>query len=171
MLDSNLLQKLVVENAGIGAGSPTIIINEDDTDVNNNNASQFWCLCGVCTEVPTIEEKKCCGRPSYITSYLKFSIVSLNKYIPETAIIARADNRAEEINFRNNDYRKAAYYQFCLWRYAKLGERNRRVLPSYVVKLIRRRYPKPKGTYMGFRSLKCTTELFQATELISSKCS
>ena len=116
MLDSNLLKKLVVENVGIGAGSPDYvrslitIINEDDTDVNNDNASQFWCLCGVCIEVPTIEGKKCCGRPTCITSYLKFSRVSLKKDILETAIIARADNRTEEIIFRNNDYRKAAYY-------------------------------------------------------------
>ena len=72
----------------------------------------------------------------------------LDKDILEIAIIARADYRAEEINFRN----KAAYYQFCLWRYGKRGKGNRRVLLSCVVKLIRTRYPKPKGTYMGFRS-------------------
>ena len=62
------------------------------------------------------------------------------------ALIARADNRAEEINFKNSDY------QFCLWRYGKRGQGNRRVLPSCVVKLIRTRHPEPKGTYMGFRS-------------------
>ena len=36
------------------------------------------------------------------------------KDILEIAIIARADYRVEEINFRNNDYRKAVYYQLCL---------------------------------------------------------
>ena len=101
----------------------------------------------------TIEEKNCCGRSSCITSYIKFSKVCLEKDILEVAIIARADYRAEEINFRNSDYRKAAYYQFCLWRYGKLTKGNKCVLPFCVVKLKElARYPKPKGTYMGFRS-------------------
>ena len=157
-MDSNLLKKLVVEVSGIGAGSPDYvrnlitIINEDDTDVNNENASQFWCVCGVCIEMPTTEENKYCERASCITSYVKFPKVCLDKDVLKIAIIGRADYRAEEVNFRNSDYRKAAYYQFCLWRYGKLGKGNRRVLPSCVVKLIRTRYPKPKGTYMGFRS-------------------
>ena len=85
-------------------------------------------------------------------SYVKFSKMYLNKDIFEMALIARADNRAEKINFKNSDYRKAAYYQFCLWRYGNRGQGNRRVLPSCVVKLIRTRHPETKGTYMGFRS-------------------
>ena len=76
-LDSNLLKKLVVELAGIGTGSPDYVRNfitiiaEDDADVNNKIASQFCCVCGVCIEMSTIEEKKCCGRSSCITSYVK----------------------------------------------------------------------------------------------------
>ena len=81
-----------------------------------------------------------------ITSYVKFPKVCLNKDVLKIAIIARADYRGKEVNFRNSDYRKAAYYQFCLWRYGKLGKGNRCVLPSCVVKLIRTRYPEPKGT-------------------------
>ena len=63
MLDSNLLKKLAMELAGIGIGSPDYVRNlitittEDDTDVSNENASQFWCVCGACTEMPTTEEK------------------------------------------------------------------------------------------------------------------
>ena len=116
MLDSNLLKKLVVELVGIGAGSPDYvrnlitIITEDDTDVNNENASQFWCLCGVCIEMPYIEENKCYGRSSCIRSYVKFLKVCLDKDILEIAIIARAGYGAEEINFRNNDYRKGVCY-------------------------------------------------------------
>ena len=65
----------------------------------------------------------------------QISKLCLNKDILEIAIIARGDYRAEEVNFRNNNYRKAAYCQFCLWRYGKPGKGNRRVLPSCAVKL------------------------------------
>ena len=74
MLDSNLLKKLVVELCGIGTGSPGYVRNLintkrlDGTDVNNENNTKFWCVCGACIEMPTIEEKKCCGPPSCITS-------------------------------------------------------------------------------------------------------
>ena len=37
-------------------------------------------------------------------------------------------------------FRKAAYYQFALWRYGKLGRGNRRVIPSYAVLQIRHTY-------------------------------
>ena len=69
---------------------------------------------GVCIEMPAIEKNKCSGQSSCITSYVKFSKVFLDKDILEIAIIARANYRAEEINFKNIYYRKAAYYQFCL---------------------------------------------------------
>ena len=50
----------MVEIAGIGAGNwdyarnLITIITEEDTDVNNENVSQFWCVCGVCIEIPTM---------------------------------------------------------------------------------------------------------------------
>ena len=89
--------------------------------------------------MPKIEGKKCCGRSSCIVRY--FKKVYLGKDILEIAVTARADYRAEEINNRSSNYRKAAYYEFCLWRYGKLGKGNRRVIPSCVVKLIRTDIP------------------------------
>ena len=44
------------------------------------------------------------------------------------AIRARFDIRAED--YSSNSYRKAAYREYCLWKYGKLGKGNRRVLPS-----------------------------------------
>ena len=70
MLESNLLKKLVVELAGTDADSPDYVrnlipvITEDNTDVNKENVSQSWCVCAVCIEMPTTEEKKCCGQSS-----------------------------------------------------------------------------------------------------------
>ena len=63
LLDSNLLKRLVVKRSAIGVGSTDYVrnlintITEDVTYVNNENASQFWCVCGVSIEMPMIQEK------------------------------------------------------------------------------------------------------------------
>ena len=158
-MDVEILQKLVIELSGIGAGSPEYIENlikvissDPEEPRNEEGGNHPWCVCSVCTEMLTPEENKCCGRRHCVTSFSKFSKVCLDKDILEVSIIARADYRADEISFRNNDYRKAAYYQYCLWKYGKLGRGNRRILPACVVTLIRATYPEPNENYMGFRS-------------------
>ena len=54
--------------------------------------------------------------------------------------------------FSMESFRKAAYRQFALWKYGKLGRGNRRVLPACAVRLIRQAYPSADGRYMGFRN-------------------
>lgn len=66
-------------------------------------------------------------------------------------IKSRADVRAEEWNFETNELRKAAYRQFILWKYGRLGKSNRRVIPACVVLKVRECFPSPNGTYMGYR--------------------
>ena len=66
-------------------------------------------------------------------------------------IKARCDIRADDFNFSMESFRKAAYRQFVLWRFGKLGRGVRKVVPSYAVLSIRRIYPSPDGQYMGFR--------------------
>jgi len=60
------------------------------------------------------------------------------------------DIRAEERDFSMNWFRLAAYRQYILWRYGKLGKGNRRVCPSCVVVVVRSVYPSADGVYMGF---------------------
>ena len=67
------------------------------------------------------------------------------------AITARCDIRADEPDYSTQSYRKAAYRQYTLWKYEKLGRGNRKILPSCVVTTIRQAYPAPDGNYMGFR--------------------
>ena len=47
--------------------------------------------------------------------------------------------------------RLAAYRQFTWWTYNRLGEGNRRVIPSCVVSAIRHEYPEQSGNYTGFK--------------------
>lgn len=77
--------------------------------------------------------------------------ICLDREVLVLAIRARFDIRAEEPDYSSNSFRKAAYRQYCLWKYGKLGKGNRRVLPSCVVLTIRRYYPAPDGVYMGYR--------------------
>jgi P2X purinoceptor 7 len=65
------------------------------------------------------------------------------------AIRGRCDIRAEEHDYSTASLRKAAYRQFILWRYKKLGRGNRRVCPSCVV--LAYLFPAEDGQYMGFR--------------------
>ena len=77
--------------------------------------------------------------------------ICLDRDVLKLQILARSDMRAEPIEFSMNSYRKAAYQQYALWKYGKLGSGNRRILPACVLAIIRKFYPSPDGTYMGFK--------------------
>ena len=92
-----------------------------------------WCTCGVCRPVPGEEENKCCGKVKCVTSYVTFQNTCTDRDVLVLAIRARCDIRAEEPDYATNSFRKAAYRQYILWRYKKLGRGNRRGCPSFVV--------------------------------------
>ena len=110
-----------------------------------------WCTCTVCRVMPLEEENVCCGKRTCVTSFRMYENVCLDREVLVLAIRARFDIRAEEPDYSSNFFRKAAYRQYCLWKYGKLGKGNRWVLPSCVVLTIRRYYPAPDGVYMGYR--------------------
>lgn len=110
-----------------------------------------WCICRVCRRMPDEQENVCCKKRTCVTSYVMFSNNCLDRGVLELAIRARCDIRAEETDYSAQSYRKAAYRQYALWKYGKLGSGNRKVLPSCVVGIVRRTYPSPDGRYMGFR--------------------
>lgn len=111
-----------------------------------------WCKCRVCVPMETEQENLCCKKQQCVTSYRAFNTICLDRDILEVCIKARCDLRADEFNFSMESFRKAAYRQFALWTYGKLGRGNRRVIPSCAVRLIRRAYPSADGRYMGFRN-------------------
>jgi P2X purinoceptor 7 len=101
--------------------------------------------------MPTEEEKKCCGKICCVTSFVTFQNTCTDRDILLIAIRARCDIRVEDPDYSTNSYHNAAYCQFILWRYKKLGRGNRRVCPSCVVLTIRHIFPADDGNYMGFR--------------------
>ena len=110
-----------------------------------------WCTCGDCRPMPTEEENKCCGKIRCVTSFVTFQNTCTDRDVLVMAIRGRCDIRAEELDYSTNSFRKAAYRQYILWRYKKLGRGNRRVCPSCVVLAIRQLYPAQDGIYMGFK--------------------
>ncbi|CAB4040760.1 Hypothetical predicted protein, partial [Paramuricea clavata] len=101
--------------------------------------------------LPTDEENKCCGKIRCLTSYVTFRNTCTDREALVMAIRSRCDIRAEEPDYSTNSYRKAAYRQYILWRYEKLGKGNRKVCPSCVVLAIRLIYPANYGVYMGLK--------------------
>lgn len=91
-----------------------------------------WCKCGVCQLMPTNEENKCCGKIRCLTSYATFRDICIDREVLNMAIRSRCDIRVEEPDYSTNSFRKAAYRQFIIWRYKKLGKGNRKVCPSCV---------------------------------------
>ena len=112
-----------------------------------------WCSCGMCRPMPTQIENKCCctRRMECITTQPLFSQLVLDGNVLDIAMRFREDALVLN-NARNNEnFRHAAYRQYILWQHGRLGQENRRVIPSCCVLAIRARYPSANGINRGFR--------------------
>ena len=118
-------------------------------DINENDIP--WCKCRKCRLMPKEKENKCCGRWPCVSTYQIFAKVCLDRDVLDVAIKTRNDFRAEDIEFTTDSYRHAAYRQFIMWKYGRLGREDRRVIPSCCVWKIRNAYPSPDGVYTGFK--------------------
>ena len=128
-------------------------VPHDPEQPGSNQHSPDWCKCGLCVPMPTQAENKCCTRsvrPCITTTPLFYQIV-LDGNILDVAMRYREDMLAMEHLRNNENFRHTAYRQFVLWQHGRLGQGNRRVIPSCCVKAIRNRYPSPNGVYVGFR--------------------
>ena len=101
--------------------------------------------------MPTPEENVCCRSRTCLTTTDVFETIVLNRDVLSVAIIHRADVYSEDPVYAPNDYRKAAYRQWTLWRCGYLGRGNRRVVPACVVWAVRDKYPALDGMYLGFK--------------------
>ena len=112
-----------------------------------------WCNCGNCRVMPTqLENKCCCARklPCMSTTPL-FQQLVLDGNVLDIAMRYREDVLALDHPRNNENFRHTAYRQYVLWQHGRLGQGNRRVVPSCCVLAIRSRYPSPNGVYTGYR--------------------
>jgi len=110
-----------------------------------------WCKCLKCQPMPQEIENICCRQKNCVTKSTRFQKLCLDPEVLELCIKNRADIRNYREDNSTRSLRKAAYRQYILDRYGRLGKGNRKVAPSCVVLQIRHRYPSVTGIYMGFR--------------------
>ena len=126
--------------------------SEDSEQQTAESEAPQWCKCIVCRTLPKEQENKCCNKKTCVTSYQVFREAIINRNALELAMKLRFDMLIETFEFTTNEYRKAAYRQYTAWKYGRLGQGNRRVIPACVVRMIRTKYPnKPGEPYMGFK--------------------
>jgi len=130
---------------GAGAPTPSSPPTPDIAD---------WCKCGHCPDMATIAERHCCRRTAgqCITveqrAYMQRHV--LDKETLKLVIKSRNDYYGFIDEANNNNFRYAAYRQYTLWRWGRLGKHRREVIPACVVKGIRNAYPEASG-YTGFK--------------------
>ena len=61
----------------------------------------------------------------YVSHHINCLKICLDRDVLKMQIVARSDMRPEPIEISTNSYRKAAYQQYALWKYGKLGLGNR----------------------------------------------
>uniref|UniRef100_A0A8C2FFT3 P2X purinoreceptor 7 intracellular domain-containing protein n=1 Tax=Cyprinus carpio TaxID=7962 RepID=A0A8C2FFT3_CYPCA len=73
-----------------------------------------WCTCGNCREMPTDQERKCCGQEpvNCVSLLLHFS-----QYCLEEGLI----RIHRETGNDNREYRYGAYRHFIYWQHGSLG--------------------------------------------------
>ena len=124
---------------------------ESSHDPNPAGSAPDWCVCGKCHPMSQEIENKCCKLKKCITLSSRFTKLCLDPDVLELCIKNSSDIRNDRKDSSTRAFRKAAYRQFILARYGRLGKGNRRVCPSCVVTKIRERYPSITGIYMGYK--------------------
>ena len=130
---------------------PSNTQNPDDVEDSASGAVPDWCVCGKCHPMPQEVENKCCKLKKCITLSSRFAKLCLDPDVVELCIKSTGDIRNDKEDNSSRAFRKAAYRQFILARYGRLGKGNRRVCPSCVVMKIRKQWPSITGVYMGYR--------------------
>ena len=117
----------------------------------------WWCTCTYCRQMPTDIEKLCCGndrerctsRTVHMqTLCLEEAHLRLNKELRQEYLATIDPN---DPGNDNRELRHAAYRQYILWQYGRLGAGVRRVIPSCVVWAVRSKFFDPFNRYSGFK--------------------
>ncbi|XP_074658639.1 uncharacterized protein LOC141911549 [Tubulanus polymorphus] len=120
----------------------------------DRSGDMFWCLCGNCQLMPTERESFCCREQwdhlreklnlseeqNCVTECGNFENVCVNDVVVCLALLMICQfyhNPVPDNPAPNKSMRLAAYRQFILWIYDRLGKHNRQVIPACVVAKIR----------------------------------
>lgn len=116
-----------------------------------------WCVCLNCRDMDTDIEKVCCRQPpdqcvskfAYMTYYvLEEGVLRLARtFFNDMLALTETPEPGEEMR----QFRHAAYRQYVMWQYGRLGAGKRVVVPSCCVWRIRDKYPDPRARYTGFK--------------------
>ncbi|XP_043216961.1 P2X purinoceptor 7-like [Amphibalanus amphitrite] len=118
-----------------------------------------WCCCGMCPEMPTEQERLCCGETRCITDDPEFVKATQDTFHLTLGVRYHRDRWGEaapdpaDLEGPHRQCRYQAYRHFVLWQWGALGRGNRRALPACAVTAIRAKYPSPSGRYTGFKDV------------------
>ena len=104
------------------------------------------------THIPDYQPGKCllaCEAIQHVVGRVSVEISWLHKMrnFGHTGDALRFDNMSHK------NYRHHAYCNYIDYIYGKLGQFNRKVVPSCIVSHIRQQWPDPDGNYMGFQQV------------------
>ena len=149
--DTDETGEMIVETETAGATNITMAVTVSSAEPIPSPGSPLVDWGGLCRPMPQAVENKCCKQSKCITTTSHFAKLCLDPDVLEMCIRNTGDIRNDREDASTRAFRKAAYRQFILAKYGRLGKGNRRVCPSCVVLKIRKRYPSVTGVYMGYR--------------------
>ncbi|XP_066296159.1 P2X purinoceptor 7-like [Branchiostoma lanceolatum] len=115
-----------------------------------------WCSCDRCREMPKDKERICCGggSESCVSRLADMDLYILDPGTLQFVRLYRNDVLAfqdeQEHGVDHREFRHAAYRDFVLWQFGRLGEGNGVAIPSCCVWRIWDTFPDPHGHYTGF---------------------
>ena len=152
-----LLERLALRSPSLMFDVLDAIEKEETGDPDNERhhpteSVSSWCSCTNCRHMPTAAERVCCRMQprNCVSSRIQFEMLVLDEGVLAVADQHRADMLAGVVRLDNDGRRHAAYRQYILWRHGRLGQGNRRVIPSCCVWAVRDRYPSEDGHYRGY---------------------
>ena len=127
---------------------------DQEPEPPNNLKQPVWCKCGLCVIIPNLGREQMLHtnslamfeyKPTFYSTCFGWQCVGFGN------ALQGAEDMLAMLHPRNNDnFRHTAHRQFVLWQHGRLGQGNRRVVPSCCVIAIRKRYPSPNGIYVGY---------------------
>ena len=138
---------------GVGAAiAITVVLQDAATTLPKSEGVSVWCRCGNCRHMPSAAEQLCCKmQPRHCLSRrAEMEMLDLDEGVLAVTDQHRVDMLVGEVRLNNEGRRHVAYRQFVLWRHGRLGQGNRRVIPSCCVWAICDRYPSVDGHYRGY---------------------